>query len=200
VAITTAGGFCTTINNLRQSQHASIWWLRPDSSCDCNAQPPGALEVEQMAIYECKRLEDSKLCNATCFESISWNPTLADNLDVLEHRYAAKQHLVPSIRGAHKGDLDRGMLKQRPSLDITCSIQYQGWAQVGKFISHFIQSGRDKIVEHYHLHRFESDEEWLEFINFILADTKYHFPVAERVEGGVPSPNTTQREWKDAKE
>ena len=71
---------------------------------------------------------------------------------------------------------------------------------MGKFISHFIQSGRDKIVEHYHLHRFESDEEWLEFINFILADTKYHFPVAERVEGGVPSPNTTQREWKDAKE
>ena len=31
----------------------------------------GALHVEQMAVYECKRLRDGKLCNATCCESIS---------------------------------------------------------------------------------------------------------------------------------
>jgi hypothetical protein len=58
------------------------------------------------------------LWNATHFESISWSPALADNRDVLEHCYAAKQHFVHSILGAHKGDLERGMLKQRPKLDI----------------------------------------------------------------------------------
>jgi hypothetical protein len=74
-----------------------------------------------MAVYECKRLGDSKLCNATRFESISGRPTLADNIDVLEHRNAAKQHLVNSIRGTHRGDFERGMLKQLPTLDITRS-------------------------------------------------------------------------------
>jgi hypothetical protein len=77
--------------------------------------------VEQTAVYECKRLGESKLCNATRFESISRRPTLADNRDVLEHRNAAKQHLVHRIRGMHKGDFERGMLKQRPMLDITRS-------------------------------------------------------------------------------
>jgi len=49
---------------------------------------------------------------------------MADNRDVLEHRYAAKQHLVHSIRGTHKGDLERGMLNQRPTVDITRSNRY----------------------------------------------------------------------------
>jgi len=73
-------------------------------------QTPGAVHVEQTAVYECKQLGDDKLCNATRCESISWSPTLADTRDVLEHRYAAKQHLVHSIRGTHKADLERGML------------------------------------------------------------------------------------------
>jgi hypothetical protein len=81
--------------------------------------------VDQTAVYECERLGDSKLCNAKRFESIRWSPTLADNRDVLEHRYAAKQHLVHSICGGHKGDLERDMLKQCPRWDITHSNRYQ---------------------------------------------------------------------------
>ena len=50
----------------------------------------------------------------------------------------------------------------------------------------------------YDLHRFESAAEHLEFIDSLLADNKYHFPVAERVEGGVPGPNLMQRESKAA--
>jgi len=34
----------------------------------------------------------------------------------------------------------------------------------------------------------------LEFIDSLLADNKYLFPIAERVEGGVRGPNPTQRE------
>jgi hypothetical protein len=40
-------------------------------SCICKGQTPGALHVEQTAIYECKRLGDRKLCNVMCCESIS---------------------------------------------------------------------------------------------------------------------------------
>jgi len=36
----------------------------------------------------------------------------------------------------------------------------------------------------------------VEFIESLLADNKYLFPVAERVEGGVHGPNPTQRESK----
>jgi len=36
----------------------------------------------------------------------------------------------------------------------------------------------------------------LEFIDSLLADNKYLFPVAEGVEGGVCDPNPTQRESK----
>jgi len=151
-----------------------------------------------MAVYECKRLGDSKLCNATRFESVSWNPTLADNRDVLEHRYAAKQLLVHSIWASHKEDPDNGMLKQRPTLDITRSNQYQVRVQVDKLKSHFIQSARDNIAELCDLHRFESAAERLEFIDSLLPDNKYLVPVAERVEGGVRSPNPTQRESKAA--
>jgi len=84
------------------------------------------------------------------------------------------------------------MLKQRPTLGITHSNWYQFRAQVDKVQSHSIQSARDNIAEPYGLHRFESDAECLEFIDSILADNKYLFPVAERVEGGVRRPNPTQ--------
>jgi len=134
------------------------------------------------------------------FESISWSPTLADNRDVLEHCYAAKQHLVPSIGGAHIGDLERGVLKQWPTLDITCSNWYQIRAQVEKIISYFIQTATGNIAEIDDLHRFESDIEHLEFIVHLLVDNKYCFPVAEHVEGGVCDPNPMQRESKAVNE
>jgi hypothetical protein len=63
---------------------------------------------------------------------------------------------------------------------------------------HYFQTGRDQIAAHYDLHRFESDAEHLEFIDSLLADNKYLFPVAECVEGGVRGPNPTQRVSKAA--
>jgi hypothetical protein len=152
--------------------------------------------VEQTAVYECKRLGDGKLCNATRCDSISWSPTLAENRDVLEQRYAAKQHLIHTIRGSHKGDRERGMLNQRPTVDITRSNRYQIRAQVDKVKSHLIKSVRDNIADLYDLHQFESAAERLEFINSLLAHNKYLLPIAERVEGGVRGPNPTQRESK----
>jgi hypothetical protein len=92
------------------------------------------------------------------------------------------------------------MLKRWPTLDITRSIWYQVRAQVDKVKSHFIPSARDHIAELYDLHRFESDAERLEFIDSLLADNKYLFPVAERVEGGVGGPNPMQRVLKAANE
>ena len=100
--------------------------------------------------------------------------------------------MVHSIRGTHKGDLERGMLNQRPTVDITRSNRYQVRAQVDKVKSHFIQSVRDNIAELYDLHCFESAAEHLEFIDFHLADNKYFFPVEECVEGGVCGPNPIQ--------
>ena len=100
-----------------------------------------------MAVYECNQLGDGKLCNGTRCESISWRPTLADNRDGLERRYVAKQHLVQRIRGTQKGDLERGMLNQQPTLDITRSNRYQVRAQVDKVKSYFIQSASDNIAE-----------------------------------------------------
>jgi len=90
------------------------------------------------------------------------------------------------------------MLKQRPTLDITLSNRYQVRAQVDNVKSHFIQSARDNIAELYDLHCFESNAEHLEFIDSLLADNKYLFPVAEHVEGGVRGPNPTQRVSKAA--
>ena len=90
------------------------------------------------------------------------------------------------------------MLNQRPTVDITRSNRYQVRAQVDKVKSHFIQSVRDNIAELYDLHRFESTAERLEFIDSLLADNKYLFPVAECVEGGVRGPNPMQRESKAA--
>jgi len=88
------------------------------------------------------------------------------------------------------------MLNQRPKVDITHSNRYLVRAQVDKVQSHFLESARNNIAELYDLHRFESAAERLEFIDSLLADNKYLFPVAERVEGGVPGPNPTQRESK----
>jgi hypothetical protein len=88
------------------------------------------------------------------------------------------------------------MLNQRPMVDITRSNQYLVRAQVDKVKSHFIQSVRDNIAELYNLHRFESTTERLEFIDSLLADNTYLFPVAGHVEGGVCGPNPTQRELK----
>jgi hypothetical protein len=85
-------------------------------------------------------------------------------------------------------------------LDITRSNRYQAQAQVDNVKSHFIQSVRDNIAEVYDLHRFESAAERLDFNDSVLADNKYLFPVAERVEGGVRGPNPTQRESKAANE
>jgi len=92
------------------------------------------------------------------------------------------------------------MLKQRPTLDITRSKWYQVRAPVDKVKSRFIQSARDNIAELYALQRFESTAERLEFIESLLADHKYLFPIAERVEGGVRDPNPMQRESKAANE
>jgi hypothetical protein len=92
------------------------------------------------------------------------------------------------------------MWKRRPTLDITLSIQYQVRAQVDKVTSHFIQSARDHIAELYDMHRFESDPECLDFIDSLLADNMYLFPVVQHVEGGVRGPNPTQRVSKAANE
>jgi len=90
------------------------------------------------------------------------------------------------------------MLNQQPTLDITRSNRYQVRTQVDKVKSHSIQSARDTIAELYHLHRFESNAELLEFIDSLLADNKCRVPLAERVEGGVRGPNLTQRVSKAA--
>jgi len=165
VAASTAGGVYTSMSGLRQSQPPSMWSLRHDLSCICNRQTPRALHVQQAAIYECKWLGDSKLCSATRCESIRWSLTLANYRDVLEHRFAAKQHFVRSIWGTHNGDLARGMLKQRPTLDISRSSRCQVWAQVDKVKSRCSQSTRDNIADHFDLHRFGSDaENWNKLI------------------------------------
>jgi len=156
----------------------------------------GALHVEQTAVTECKEFGDRKLCYMMGCAGISWSPTLADYSDVVEPCNAATQHLVQRIRGTHKGDLEWGMLNQTPTLSITCSNWYQVHAQVDQATSHFITIGRDNIAEQYDLHCFQSVAECLEFIYFLLPDNGYLFPVVERVEDGVHSPNPTQSESK----
>jgi len=131
-------------------------------------------------------------------ESNSWRPSLPDNRDILEHCCAAKHPLVRSIRGTHKRHLERGMLNQRPTLDIACSNRYQGWAQVDQVISNLIQSVRDNPGDLYDRHCCESATERLEFIDSLLADNKYLFHIAECVEGGVRGPNKMQRKLKAA--
>jgi hypothetical protein len=85
-------------------------------------------------------------------------------------------------------------------LDIPRSNQYQVRTQVDKVKSHCIQSARDNIAGLYDLHHFESAAEHSEFIDSLLADNKYLFPIAECVEGGVRGPNPMQRESKAANE
>jgi hypothetical protein len=91
------------------------------------------------------------------------------------------------------------MLKQWPTVDITCSNRGQFHAHVDMVKSHFIQLARDKIAEHYDLHRCESAAEFLDFINSLLAYNKYLFHVAECVEDDERHPNPTQRNLKAAK-
>jgi hypothetical protein len=126
-------------------QHPSIWLLRHDASCLSKPQTHGALNVKQMAVYDSRWLGDGKLHNMTHCENINWSLTLADNREVLELHYAAKQHLVYSIWGKDKGHLERSMLKQWPTFDITRSNWHPVRALVNKVQLHFIQSGRDNI-------------------------------------------------------
>jgi hypothetical protein len=98
----------------------------------------------------------------------------------------------------HEGDLEGGMLKRQPMLDITRSIRYQVRAPVDTAKFHYIQSARDHIAELYDLHHCESDAERLEFIDSHLADNMYLCPVAEHVKGGVCGPNATERMLKAA--
>jgi len=116
VAIATSGGVYTLINDLRQSHHPSIWLLRHHASCITNQPTPGTLHPEQTAFSDCKQFGDGKLCNVMRCKSMGWSPTLADNRDVPEHCYAAKQHLFHSIWGMQKGNVERGMLNQWPTL------------------------------------------------------------------------------------
>jgi len=196
VVIVTAGGVCTLISGLWQWLSPLIWALRYDASCIWNGQTLGALCMDQNAGYMCKRRAGSKLWNATCCESISCSTTLEDNLVVLEHRYVAKQYLIHNLRGTHKRDLGRGMLKQWPTLDMTLSNRYQVQVQLDKVESHFIESVRDNIAVLYILHLFKSDAEHLKFVNPLLADNQYRFTSPEPVEGGKRSPNMMQRESK----
>ena len=115
--------------------------------------------MEQTAVYGGKQLGDGKLWNATSCKSISWSPALADNRDVLEHCYAAKQPLVNSFQGMYKEHVEIGMLKQRPMLDITGTKWCQVQAHVNKVKSHFIQSAREYIAKLHDLHYFESAPE-----------------------------------------
>ena len=70
----------------------------------------------------------------------------------------------------HNGQLEQGMLKQRPMLDATRSNLYQVRAEVHKVKSHFIQSERDLTADVYDLHHIESDAEYLEVIDPVLAE------------------------------
>jgi len=189
VAMVTTGGVHTSTRGLQKSQHPLIWWLGHDVSSIDNRQTSGALHVEQRAVYECKRLGEGKLCNTTHCERINWCPTLADIREVLERHFSAKQHLVNSIWRTHKGDLERAMRKQRPTMDITRCNQRQVWAQVDKVNSQSLQWATDNAAQLYNLHCFESDAEHLEFSDSLLADNQYLFPVAEHVEGGVCGSN-----------
>jgi len=50
----------------------------------------------------------------------------------------------------------------------------------------------DNIAELYDLHCFESATDHLEFIDSLLMDNNFIFPVAEHEQCGVRSPNPTQ--------
>jgi hypothetical protein len=85
-------------------------------------------------------------------------------------------------------------------LDITPSNHYQVHAQVDMVKSHFLLSARNHLAELCYLHHFESAAERLAFLDSLLAENKYVFPIAECVEGGVRAPYPTQGESKAANE
>jgi hypothetical protein len=93
----------------------------------------------------------------------------------------------------YKGDLERGMLKQQPTLNITRANQYEVSTQVDKVHSHSIQSTLDNIGEHYGLRRFEPDANRLECIDSRLVDNKHLCRIAKHVEGGGHIANLMQR-------
>jgi len=171
-------GVYPSINSFRQCQHPSIWSLRHDTSGVCKGQTPGAQQEQQTAVCECQRMGDIKVYNTTQFKSIVWSTTLTHNRDVLEHRYAAKQHFVHCMWGVHKEKPEWGLRKQLPTVNITCSGQHQVRPQVNKARSHFIQLAEENIAELYDLPRIESATERLEFIDSLLADNKYLISVA----------------------
>jgi len=67
------------------------------------------------------------------------------------------------------------MLKQHLTLGIPCSNRYQGQVQVYNILSQFIQSETDNIPKLHDLHRFESNSEHFEFIDFLHIDNYYLF-------------------------
>jgi len=85
-------------------------------------------------------------------------------------------------------------------MDVTHWTRYQVRAEVNKLNFHFIQSARVNIVELNDVHHFGSDSERLEFVDSRLPDNKYHFPVAEHVQGGVCNQYPIQRASKAANE
>jgi hypothetical protein len=52
------------------------------------------------------------------------------------------------------------------------------------------------MAELYDLHHFKSDAEHLEFIDSLLEDNKYLFPIAKCVEGGIYTVQIQRREFR----
>jgi len=170
------------MNGIRQLQHPSMRSLRQIASWFCNRQIPDVLHVEQTAMYVCMQLRDGKLCDVMNCTLNCWNPTLADNREVLEHHYAAKHHLVHGIWGTHKEDLVRGMLIQWPPVYIRCTNWYPIRAQVNMFKSQSFPSAQGKIAEYNDVHCSESDADHLEFMHSRQVDNQYISPAAENVD------------------
>lgn len=78
-------------------------------------------------------------------------------------------------------------------MDTTWSNWDQIPAQVDIVKLHFTQSARDNIAALDDLNDFQSTAANLKSIDSLLDDSKYLFPVADRVDGGVGSPNPTKR-------
>jgi len=94
-----------------------------------SSEIPGSLKAGRNALLgsdtllKLTHLSLHSTCTQTLLEYSSDYNTFCWCRDILEHRYAAKQHLINSIWGTHKGDLERGMPEQRPTLDITRSTE-----------------------------------------------------------------------------
>jgi len=92
----------------------------------------------------------------------------------------------------YKGDLERTLQMQPPTLDTIDSNRYQVQVQVDKVTSHLIQPARNNIAERYDLQRFKSATDHLELIDSIQAANQDGVPLVERAEGGVRSRNPAQ--------